>query len=130
MVGTPEYMAPEVARGEAIDRRADIYSLGVILYEMLGGSVPFRGASAVETVVMAASQPVPPLRDRTPDLDPELDAVLLRTLAKRPEQRPASIAELIQQLHRCRSSGARPLLNANAGELRSISTTSGSGHSS
>ena len=69
MVGTPEYMAPEVARGGTIDRRADIYSLGVILYEMLGGSVPFRGASAVETIMKAASQPVPPLRSRAPDLD-------------------------------------------------------------
>lgn len=101
IVGTPEYMAPEVARGTVIDRRADIYSLGVILYEMLGDSVPFRGASAVETLVKAASEPVPPLRSRVPNLDPQLEAVLIRMLAKRPEERQASIGELTDQLRRC-----------------------------
>jgi serine/threonine-protein kinase len=128
MVGTPEYMAPEVARGGAVDRRADIYSLGVILYEMLGGSVPFRGASAAETIMKGASQPVPPLRTRAPDLDPELDAVVIRALAKRPEQRQASVAELTEQLRRCRPRPG-PDLPSTEGRLAARAHQGGAGSS-
>ena len=76
IVGTAEYIAPEVVQGMAVDARTDIYSLGVILYEMLTGSVPFRGVSAVDTMLKTAAEPVPPLRSRAPELEvtPELDA--------------------------------------------------------
>ena len=106
IVGTAEYIAPEVVQGMAVDARTDIYSLGVILYEMLSGSVPFRGVSAVDTMLKTAADPVPPLRSRVPDLEvtPELDALLLRALAKRPEDRHASVAEFTDHLRRCRVS--------------------------
>jgi eukaryotic-like serine/threonine-protein kinase len=105
IVGTAEYIAPEVVQGMAVDARTDIYSLGVILYEMLSGSVPFRGVSAVDTMLKTAADPVPPLRSRVSDLEvtPELDALLLQTLAKRPEDRHASVEEFTEHLRRCRS---------------------------
>jgi serine/threonine-protein kinase len=105
IVGTAEYIAPEAVRGMAIDVRSDIYSVGVILYEMLAGSVPFRGASAVDTMLKAAAEPVPPLRSLAPDLDvtPELESLLSRALAKRPEDRYASVDAFMEHLRYCRS---------------------------
>lgn len=105
IVGTAEYIAPEVVQGMAVDARTDIYSLGVILYEMLAGSVPFRGASAVDTMLKTAADPVPPLRSRVPDVEltPELDALLIRALAKRPGDRHASVEEFAEHLRLCRS---------------------------
>jgi serine/threonine-protein kinase len=105
IVGTAEYIPPEVLRGTAIDVRSDVYSLGVILYQMLTGSVPFRGASAVDTMAKAASEPVPPLRDRVPHahLRPELEALLSGALAKDPEDRYRSVEEFIEHLRSCRS---------------------------
>jgi serine/threonine protein kinase len=105
IVGTAEYIAPEVVQGLAVDGRADIYSLGVILYEMFAGSVPFRGASAVDTMLKTAAEPVPSLRSLAPDLDvtPELDALLRRALAKRPEDRFPSVDAFMEHLRYCRS---------------------------
>jgi eukaryotic-like serine/threonine-protein kinase len=105
IVGTAEYIAPEVVQGMAVDARTDIYSLGVILYEMLTGSVPFRGVSAVDTMLKTAADPVPPLRSRVSELEatPELDALLIRALAKRPEDRHASVEEFTDHLRLCRS---------------------------
>jgi eukaryotic-like serine/threonine-protein kinase len=104
IVGTAEYIAPEVVQGMAVDARTDIYSLGVILYEMLTGSVPFRGVSAVDTMLKTAAEPVPPLRSRVSELDvtPELDALLDRALAKRPQDRHASVEEFTEHLRLCR----------------------------
>ena len=105
IVGTAEYIAPEVVQGMPVDARTDIYALGVILYEMLSGSVPFRGVSAVDTMLKTAAEPVPPLRSRASDLDvtPELDGLLSRALAKRPQDRHASVEEFTEHLRLCRS---------------------------
>jgi serine/threonine-protein kinase len=105
IVGTAEYIAPEVVQGLAIDARTDIYSLGVILYEMLTGAVPFRGVSAVDTMLKTAAEPVPPLRSRVSDLEvtSELDELLSRALAKRPADRHASVEEFTEHLRLCRS---------------------------
>ena len=105
IVGTAEYIAPEVVQGMAVDARTDIYSLGVILYEMLTGSVPFRGVSAVDTMLKTAADPVPPLRSRVAELEviSEVDDLLLRALAKRPEDRHASVAEFTAHLRHCRA---------------------------
>jgi eukaryotic-like serine/threonine-protein kinase len=105
IVGTAEYIAPEAVQGMAIDARADIYSMGVVLYELLTGSVPFLGASAVDTMLKTTGDPVPSLRSRRPDLEvtPELDALLIRALAKRPEDRHASVQEFIEHLRWCRA---------------------------
>ena len=79
IAGTPAYMSPEQARGEPTDERTDIYSLGIVLYEMLsGGRVPFDGETTMSVLLKHIHEPVKPI----PDLDPNLQAVLDRALAK------------------------------------------------
>ncbi len=99
MPGSPPYLSPEQCQGLAVDGRSDIYALGIILYEVCTGYVPF----AVKTLSEAAAkhlytQPTPP-RVVRPDLSPSLEAVILRCLAKAPEQRFATAAELSAELH-------------------------------
>jgi len=86
-MGTPAYMSPEQCRGEVIDSRSDLYALSIILYEMLGGIVPFRGDTPVSMIYMHISQPPPPIRPLRPELPESVDAALLKALAKRPEDR-------------------------------------------
>lgn len=86
-VGTPEYMAPEVAMGEPADQRADLYSMGVMIYEMLLGHLPFQGSSAQMTALAHVDHPVPRPRLMRPDFPRPLEALLLRALAKRPDAR-------------------------------------------
>jgi serine/threonine protein kinase len=84
--GTPEYMAPEQAEGEKLDGRTDIYALGVILYQLVTGQVPFHAGSFVALLTKQVTEaPLPP-RERRPDLDipPGLEQIILRCLAKRP----------------------------------------------
>ena len=97
--GTPCYMAPEQCEGKfQIDHRADIYSLGVILFEMLTGKVPFGGTGFGEIIVKHMTVQPPPARSIVPELSPALDAVLLRALAKDPALRFQSMAELREAL--------------------------------
>jgi PAS domain S-box-containing protein len=99
-LGTPAYMAPEQAAGqlERIDRRTDVYGLGAILYEILTGVPPFTGHSTEEVLrQVREAEPVPP-RQRWPEVPPALEALCLRALAKRPEDRPAAAAELGQEV--------------------------------
>jgi serine/threonine protein kinase len=98
LVGTPAYMPPEQAAGKKVDPRCDLYSLGVVFYRMLTGSVPFRGKSLVELINAAATKtPVEPkaLNASVPD---ELNDFILRLLAKMPKDRPASAQEAIAAL--------------------------------
>jgi serine/threonine-protein kinase len=100
IVGTAQYLSPEQARGAPVDPRSDIYSLGVVLYEMLTGKVPFSGDTPVEIAMKHLSQvPEPPseLRDGIPH---DLDAVVMRALAKDPEQRYATAEEMDADLAR------------------------------
>ena len=110
VVGTAEYIAPEVVHGMGVDTRADIYSLGVILYEMLTGLVPFRGATPEDTMLKAASDPVPSLRSHGLDVDvaTHLDPLLVRALAKDPGDRYASVEEFMQHLSAVIRSVAEP----------------------
>src|SRR3954465_8690874 len=104
-VGTPHYVSPEQARDEQPDPRSDVYSLGILLYLMLTGHVPFHAASAVEVLVKQLNeQPVPP-RERRPDLniDPQLEALVLRCLAKQRDERVRSMDELLAALTQVRS---------------------------
>lgn len=97
LVGTPPYLAPEQARGEAADARSDLYALGAVLYECAVGRPPFTGDLEA---LLEAIQTEPPVRPKLvrPELPAELDALLVALLAKHPDQRPADARELAERL--------------------------------
>jgi len=99
LMGTPEYMSPEQLRGEAVGYRSDIYSLGVVVYELFTGTVPFRGETPVVTILRQLEQEPELEKARLPT---PLRPVLHRALAKDPEARFASAAEMRQALHTAR----------------------------
>jgi len=103
VVGTPAYMAPEALRGEELDASSDLYSLGVIFYEMLGGRRPFQGDTAAMLAVRILEGEPEPLLSVRPDAPPALAAVVHRLLARDPRDRYASavgVAEDLTQAHR------------------------------
>ena len=87
LVGTPEYMSPEQAVGREVGTASDLYSLGIVLYQMVNGTPPFRFDSAVATLRAHVDEPVPPTRVVNPQLPAQLDVVLERALAKNPRER-------------------------------------------
>src|SRR5260370_4185725 len=98
LLGTPEYMAPEMARGEPIDARADIYELGIVLFHMLSGHVPFKGNTPLAVVVKQLEEPLPPLYLLNPAIPLAVDKVVQKATAKRREDRYRSAGELAQAL--------------------------------
>ncbi|MGD2206891.1 MAG: serine/threonine-protein kinase, partial [Anaerolineae bacterium] len=103
ILGTPEYMAPEQAKGEAVDRRADLYALGVVLYLMLTGQAPFRGTTPHATLHAVIYDPPPPPRQLNPELSPAMQTVVLKALAKHPEDRFQSGKALAAAFRRART---------------------------
>jgi serine/threonine protein kinase len=103
IVGTPRYMAPEQGRGRATTAATDIYSAGVVLYEMLAGAPPFGAGSVVELALLHLHEPPPPLSPRLPT---SLVAIVERALAKDPAQRYAHGAEMAEALLEARRSSA------------------------
>jgi len=104
VMGTPHYMSPEQCLGEELDSRSDIYSLGVVLYEMLIGVVPFNSPTSTAVVVQHVNQAPPSLRAMNLSVSPGVEAVVLHALAKRPEDRPPSAAALANELNAAVSS--------------------------
>ncbi|MBI4855007.1 MAG: SUMF1/EgtB/PvdO family nonheme iron enzyme [Acidobacteria bacterium] len=98
VVGTPQYMSPEQAEGQELDIRSDLYSLGVIVYEMLTGDLPFKATTPMALILKHIHALPRPLRELKDDISPALEAVVLRTLAKKREDRPQSAAQLADQL--------------------------------
>ncbi len=97
--GTPEYMSPEQAEGlEEPDARSDVYSLGVVIYEMVTGKVPFSGATPLSIMRGHADKPPPRPSEVNPDVSPAVEAVLLRALAKKREERYQSAGEMARAL--------------------------------
>jgi hypothetical protein len=93
IMGTPRYVSPEQARGLDIDQRSDIYSLGVVAYEMLCGKPPFTGETPMDVVLKHLSEEPPALAERAPALPPALERIVMQSLAKDPALRP-TLAEL------------------------------------
>src|SRR5579859_771651 len=93
-VGTPDYMAPEQVRGERGDQRTDVYALGVVLYELLTGRVPYPADDVLEAMTRKVQTEPPLVRRTRPDVPPQLEAVVYRALRRRPGQRYATMAEL------------------------------------
>ena len=97
-MGTPAYMSPEQAQGKPVDHRADIYALGIVLYEMLTGRLPFESDTPVSLLHLHVTQEPPPLRERAPQVSKSLDRIVMRALAKDPEDRFATAGELAEAL--------------------------------
>jgi ligand-binding sensor domain-containing protein/tRNA A-37 threonylcarbamoyl transferase component Bud32 len=96
MIGTPAYMSPEQAQGQKVDQRSDIYSLGIILYEMVTGRVPYEAETPLAVVLKHLNDPLPLPSSVKPDLAPAIERVLLKALAKNPDDRFAKTSEFIE----------------------------------
>jgi len=105
VMGTPSYMSPEQVKGRAVDGRSDIFSLGVMLYEMVTGEKPFPGQNITTVIYKIVNEaPVPP-RQIDPSIHPGISAVVMRALEKEPEQRYQSCREMLEDLKSYRSIG-------------------------
>jgi serine/threonine-protein kinase len=102
IMGTAQYLSPEQAQGVSVDERSDLYSVGVVLYEMLTGRVPFEGDSAVSIALKQVAEAPAPPRALNPATPPELEAVVLRALEKDPSRRYQDADEFITALDRVR----------------------------
>ena len=101
VLGTGEYLAPEQASGKPVSPATDVYSLGVVLWELLVGDVPFSGENFVAVALRHVNDPPPPLRKLRPDVSPRLAAAVERALAKDPELRFPSMSALAAELRAC-----------------------------
>ena len=99
VMGTPHYMSPEQCLGEELDNRSDIYSLGVVLFEMLAGIVPFNSPTSSAVIIQHVNQAPPPLRVINISVPPAVESVVLRALSKRREDRPQSAQLLADELN-------------------------------
>lgn len=100
VVGTAQYLSPEQARGESVDSRSDVYSAGCLLYELLTGRPPFVGDSAVAVAYQHVREPAVPPSHHDADLTPEIDAIVMKSLAKRVEDRYQSAAQMRADIER------------------------------
>ncbi len=115
LVGTPQYLAPEQARGDRVSTQTDVYSLGVVAYEMILGQLPFIAASATEMLARHLLSPPRPPSELWPDIPPRLGRLLLGMLAKSPEERPTA-AVVARELEVVRAELAQPVAVADVPE--------------
>jgi serine/threonine-protein kinase len=117
IMGTAQYLSPEQAQGRSVNEASDLYSIGVVLFEMLTGRPPFDGDSAVAIALKHVSQPPPSPRELRSEIPPELEAVVLRALAKEPSQRYSDADSFIRDLELVEArldAGAKPDVEATA----------------
>ena len=112
LIGTPEYISPEQAQSLPVDHRADIYGLGVITYEMLTGEKPYKASDPMGVLVKHVSAPVPEILEVNPDLPPEVDQIIKKSMAKNRNERYESAVDM-----------ARALTKAIYGEERTLPTS-------
>ncbi|HLK35562.1 MAG TPA: serine/threonine-protein kinase, partial [Polyangiaceae bacterium] len=132
-MGSPKYMAPEQVRGDRVDARTDIYALGVIMYEMLTGKVPFDRPNSVNILMAHVNEDVPPMRQMNPNIQvsPLIEDAVARCMAKDPDNRFRSMDEVLGALKRV-GGGAltQTITGLETGELRALTdglSKSGSG---
>jgi eukaryotic-like serine/threonine-protein kinase len=128
-MGSPKYMAPEQIRGDRVDARTDIYALGIIMYEMITGKVPFDRPNSVNILMAHVNEDAPPMRQMNPSisLSPQIEETVGRCMAKDPDQRFRSMDEVLAALKRVGGATLTATISgAGTGEYRSLSG-SGSG---
>jgi tetratricopeptide (TPR) repeat protein len=119
VMGTVSYMSPEQASGDAeLDGKADLYSLGCVLYELLTGAPPFVGRTPFVVLAKHLTEPPRPLKDLDPAIPPAMEALVMQLLEKSPSDRPAGAAEVAKAL--------REVLNTGAGAVETVDRNSGS----
>ena len=118
VIGTPQYMSPEQCSQSPVDARSDIYSLGVILYEMLVGHVPFTGGSPTEIMLQHLQQPAPSVLDERGDVPEAVGRVIAHALEKRPEDRCETVGELIEDF--TIAAGMEPVSVSSSGTSKRI----------
>ncbi|HWJ66256.1 MAG TPA: Stk1 family PASTA domain-containing Ser/Thr kinase [Nocardioides sp.] len=118
VVGTAQYLSPEQARGETVDSRSDVYSAGCLLYELLTGRPPFVGDSPVAVAYQHVREPAVPPSKHEDDLTPEIDAIVMKALAKRVEDRYQSAAQMRADIERYLA--GRPVQAAVAGPATAV----------
>ena len=101
VLGTSDYIAPEQAQGQPVGERTDVYSLGVVLYELLTGELPFAGDNFVAVAMQHINEPAPRVSDRRPDVPPRLDSAIAQALAKDPADRFARMDDFGRELKAC-----------------------------
>jgi serine/threonine protein kinase len=126
VMGSPLYMSPEqMVSARSVDARTDIWSLGIILYELISGRTPFCGANLPEVCISIASKPTPPLRPTRPDAPAQLDAVLARCLQKDRKKRYSNVAELAVDLAPFAPKRAQALVRRIARVVQSTGSAEG-----
>jgi serine/threonine protein kinase len=100
LLTTPRYMAPEQVMGQAVDQRTDLYSLGVVLYHMVTGRVPFAAETILAVMLAHVNEPVPLPRQFNPKLPEGVERVLLKALSKKPDDRYQNAQEMMEAIHR------------------------------
>ncbi len=108
IVGTPEYMSPEQAAGMSVDKRTDIYSLGVIMYEMMTGRLPFLADNAIRILMMHQTEKPARPRDINPDIHIGMEQIILKCMEKKPEDRYQDMSEITHSLIQLLSVSSKP----------------------
>jgi len=98
VVGTPDYMSPEQARGLALDFRSDIYSMGVVLFEIFTGTLPFEGDTPIAVVLKHVQEKPPAPQSKNPKIDPKIAAIIMKCMQKNPDDRFQTVNELYESL--------------------------------